>query len=244
MEPAAKLDAEAIVTTIAALSGRIDERFPGSGLSAVGHELLSVSRTTQQRALEIARPRIGLRAGVAALLAVLIAVIVAAPINASMPNSFAVSELVQVSEAAINLLVLIGGAVFFLVTVERRMRRAQVLAAVHELRGLAHVIDMHQLAKDPQRILQPEYLVTPSSPVIAFDAFELSRYLDYCSEMFSLTGKLAALYGMQLDDPVIVAAVNDVETLTTGLSRKVWQKIVLLHSRSRITDDRIARVPN
>jgi len=60
--------------------------------------------------------------------------------------------------------------------------------------------------------------------------FELSRYLDYCSEMFSLIGKLAAVYTEHLDDPDIVAAVNEVEALTTGLSRKVWQKIMILQS--------------
>jgi len=37
--------------------------------------------------------------------------------------------------------------------------------------------------------------------------FELGRYLDYCSEMLSLTGKVAALYAQDLDDPVVVEAV-------------------------------------
>ena len=60
--------------------------------------------------------------------------------------------------------------------------------------------------------------------------FELSRYLDYCSEMFSLIGKLAAVYSKDLDDPEVVSAVNDVEALTTGLSRKVWQKLMVLES--------------
>ena len=36
--------------------------------------------------------------------------------------------------------------------------------------------------------------------------FELSRYLDYCSEMLSLTAKLAALYAQNLPDPVIIEA--------------------------------------
>ena len=31
--------------------------------------------------------------------------------------------------------------------------------------------------------------------------FELMRYLDYCSEMLSLTGKLAALYMQNMRDP-------------------------------------------
>ena len=59
-------------------------------------------------------------------------------------------------------------------------------------------------------------------------AFQLTRYLDYCSELLSIVGKLAALYAQSLPDSVVVAAVNDIETLTTGLSRKIWQKIVQL----------------
>ena len=46
--------------------------------------------------------------------------------------------------------------------------------------------------------------------------------------MLSLIGKLAALYVQKFDDPVALGAVNEVEELTTGLSRKIWQKIMIL----------------
>ena len=61
---------------------------------------------------------------------------------------------------------------------------------------------------------------------------ELERYLDYCSEMLSLTGKLAALYAQAVNDSVVASAVNDIENLATNLSRKIWQKIMLLENRS------------
>jgi len=48
--------------------------------------------------------------------------------------------------------------------------------------------------------------------------------------MLSLIGKLGALYVQKFNDPVALAAVNDVEQLTTGLSRKIWQKIMILNS--------------
>jgi hypothetical protein len=48
--------------------------------------------------------------------------------------------------------------------------------------------------------------------------------------MLSLIGKLAALYVQKFDDPVALAAVNEVEELTTGLSRKIWQKIMILNA--------------
>jgi hypothetical protein len=86
---------------------------------------------------------------------------------------------------------------------------------------------MHQLTKDPSIVLQAGP-PTDASPTRAMNRFELTRYLDYCSEMLSLTNKLAALYAQHLPDPVIIDAVNDIEQLTTNLSSKIWQKITIL----------------
>jgi hypothetical protein len=47
--------------------------------------------------------------------------------------------------------------------------------------------------------------------------------------MLSLTGKLAALYMQDMRDPVIIESVNEIEDLTTSLSRKIWQKIMILN---------------
>ena len=55
----------------------------------------------------------------------------------------------------------------------------------------------------------------------------LARYLDYCSEMLSLTGKVAALYVQNFEDGVALQAVNEIEDLTTGLSGKIWQKLTI-----------------
>lgn len=57
----------------------------------------------------------------------------------------------------------------------------------------------------------------------------MSRYLDYCCEMLSLLGKIAAIYGVHLQDEIALRAVNDVERLTTGLSQKIFQKVMILH---------------
>lgn len=112
------------------------------------------------------------------------------------------------------------------------MRRDRVLADLHELRSIAHVVDMHQLTKDPTQLLKA-YTSTASSEVHHMSELELLRYLDYCSEMLSLTGKLAALYMQDMRDPVIIETVTEIEDLTTSLSRKIWQKIVILQQSSR-----------
>ena len=119
-----------------------------------------------------------------------------------------------------------GLAIFFLVTIESRLKRRRALAAMHELRVIAHLIDMHQLTKDPEQLLAGE--TTASSPQRSMSSFELGRYLDYCSEMLALIGKLAAVYVQHFDDAVVLEAANEIEDLTTGLSHKIWQKITLI----------------
>jgi hypothetical protein len=100
-------------------------------------------------------------------------------------------------------------------------------AGIDWISRLVHVIDRHQLTKDPSMVMGEEK-TTASSPARPMTPFELGRYLDYCSEMLSLTGKVAALYAQTFPDPVVVEAANDIEMLATGLSGKIWQKITIL----------------
>jgi hypothetical protein len=224
------LDAEKIILTVKTLSNRIDERFPGSGLNRVCGELHTVAVKSQQRASWIAKPLRSLRLLVALLITVMIAGLAVIVRGSSLPRTgFDLVGLVQVSEAGLNVVILLGAGILFLITTERRIKRGRALKAIHELRALAHVIDMHQLTKDPERALV-RTKATASSPKESLTPAELSRYLDYCSEMLSLIGKLAALYVQRFDDPVALAAVNDVEQLTNGLSRKIWQKISILNT--------------
>ena len=72
---------------------------------------------------------------------------------------------------------------------------------------------MHQLTKDPEYVLH-EVAATASSPERRLTQGQLKRYLEYCSELLSLVSKLAALHAQDLQDPVVLEAVNDVESLT------------------------------
>jgi hypothetical protein len=84
---------------------------------------------------------------------------------------------------------------------------------------------MHQLTKDPEHIAD-----TPSGAEVRRpqNPAELIRYLDHCSDLLALISKIAALYVQKFDDPVTLNAVNEIENLTNGLSRKIWQKIMIL----------------
>lgn len=224
------LDSEKIVETIGTLGRRIDERFPDSGLGRVCREVLTVARESQERSAWIARPHRSLRVISWLLVIIMVGGLSAILTHSAWPRGgFDLIGLVQVSEAGLNVTILLGAAVLFLATAEVRIKRGRALKAIHELRALAHVIDMHQLTKDPEHLLA-RAKDTPSSPKRTLGAAELIRYLDYCSEMLSLIGKLAALYVQKFDDPVALVAVNEVEELTTGLSRKIWQKIMILNA--------------
>ena len=114
-----------------------------------------------------------------------------------------VAGFVTVLEAGLNDIVLIGAAIFFFLTLETRYKRQRALKAIHELRTVAHIIDMHQLTKDPHRITRKQvYSSTGLSPKLRMTPFQLRRYLEYCSEMLSLTGKIAAVYVQEFDDGV------------------------------------------
>lgn len=223
-----RLKPDLIVHTTRKLSARISERFPGFGLSRVCEELLNVAGKAAVTSDWIGKPNLWLRAGVGFCILLIIAAGIAGVISLrSYSGNASVYEVLQGIEAGINDLVFIGIAIFFLTNYENRIKRNRALKALHELRSLAHIIDMHQLTKDPERILNSGES-TPSSPERKMTPFELVRYLDYCSEMLSIISKIAAVYVQDYDDDVTLGAVNEIENLTSGLSRKIWQKIMIL----------------
>jgi hypothetical protein len=222
------LDVEAILETVRRLERRISERFPSSGLLSICHELVKLAEEVQQRAKAIAAPNVALQASVYILISagVVGLLIIAFSVKFQIGNAELLSVL-QAVEAAANIVVLLGAALFFLISLETRFKRNRSLRDLNVFRSIAHVIDMHQLTKDPSSVLASDH-ATASSPERTMTPFELTRYLDYCSEMLSLTSKLAAVYAQNLPDPVVIDAVYDIESLTTNLSQKIWQKITIV----------------
>ncbi len=222
-----RLDGTHIVETLRRLEHRIGERFPDSGLSRVCADLLAAAMESMTRLALLRRPNVPLRVGSWALIGAIAFMVVEALVHLPLaPRWEEFATFLQTSQAIQNV-VFLGLAVLFLANVETRIRRRRTLAAIHELRSIAHIVDMHQLTKDPDQVVA-DGSATPSSPERTMTRFELSRYLDYCAELLALTSKVAALYVQDFQDPVVLEAVNDVETLTTGLSSKIWQKIMIL----------------
>lgn len=214
------LDPVRIIETLDRLRDRIKRRFPESGLSRLAEQLAETARRTRARAVEISANNWPLRIAVTLIILAGATAILWAGRLLHIENVETNVGLLQTLEAAVNLVLLFGGATWFLVGLDDRLKRQRALGQLHTLRSMAHVVDMHQLTKDPYALtLEGDSSMTPQA---------LARYLDYCAEMLALIAKLAALYADRMRDPVVIDAVTEVENLTTGLSRKIWQKISLI----------------
>jgi hypothetical protein len=224
------LDATKIVETLRTLEARITRRFPSADLAAVCRDLIAIGEHTHGNAQAIAAPNWPLRGvvyvTVAAGLAALAYLAWTLDVHLGQAEVFGFFEGI---DAAMHITVVVGAALLFATSADDRIRRRRALRELHVFRSIAHVIDMHQLTKDPGSLLgddQPD----GAAPRRAMTPSELTRYLDYCSEMLSLTSKLAALYAQVLPDAVVIDAVNEIENLTANFSRKIWQKISIVES--------------
>lgn len=226
-----ELNPERIVETSLLLQRRIQERFPDSSLSRIAQELVDVAKAAQQVSQWLARPIIWVRVAVGVAVAVLAFLVVVAlrVVNLDM-TGIGFSETAQGVEAAVNNLVFVAIAIYFLIGIEARIKRARALRELHVLRSLSHVVDMHQLTKDPERLANGERggTDTASSPKRDMTPFQLTRYLDYSTELLAILSKVAAIYVQRFNDAETLRAASDIEDLTVGLSRNIWQKIMIL----------------
>jgi hypothetical protein len=226
------LDEREVIRILEVLRNRIAERFPTRNLTKTAMQLLDIARVTASEAEGLRYPNWPLR-----ILWIIVTAIGFWGLGMLIKSQYVIfistekelTEFAQGLEATFNIVAICSIVIFFCFRYEASLKRRAALTGLYRLRAISHVIDMHQLTKDPEAIVGKAR--TSSSPLRDLDEVQLMRYLDYCTEMLSLTGKLAALYSQYYPDTQVVAAVNDVEQLTTNLSRKIWQKIVLVQAK-------------
>jgi len=227
-KPKCTLVAQEIRKTIERLHLRMRDRFPESNLASVCRELYQISLETDHTVQWIAKPNYLLRFGTYAVILIAVLAFVESLLQLKISaDGLNLADLVQMIDSGLNSLALTGAGILFLVTLENRRKRNRVIHSVNRLRCIAHIVDMHQLTKDPDSIAE-HAVSTPHSPHRALGPYEMARYLDYCTEMLSLVSKTGFLYVQDYHDPVATEAVNDLEALTNGLSHKIWQKIMML----------------
>ncbi|MBN1817866.1 MAG: hypothetical protein JW828_10935 [Sedimentisphaerales bacterium] len=234
MEEQAYLQPAKIVGTIEQLRLRILDRFPRSGLSQICTQFLTLAKETDRQIEWIERPNWVYRLAVAFI--VVVAVVAVVYVVGAMElklETLSPADLATIIDSTFNEVILIGAALVFLVSIETRAKRRKVVRSVNRLRCLAHIIDAHQLTKDPN-ITPDSKDNTIHSPRRQLTPYELNRYLDYCTELLSLVGKVGFLYVQSFHDPVAVKSVNDLESLTTGMARKIWQKIMMIRDQKML----------
>ena len=116
-----------------------------------------MSEGSEQRAALLRQSNWRIRAAVIAGVLVILIAAVSTVLLSIRPLTVAssVSDFFQGLDAAINDVVFLGLGVFFLVTLESRLKRRVALRGLDELRSVAHIIDMHQLTKDPEHVSAP-----------------------------------------------------------------------------------------
>jgi hypothetical protein len=206
------LDPNKLIATSASLTAWIDKDFNHAHLARVAanvHRLTQEAVVTAQR---IRRPIWPLRIGTWGLILAAVAGAV---------YQFVTHRLDEV----LNFLDQTKGAAFYIgaflvafITLEVRLKRRRALKAISELRAVAHIVDMHQLAKD-QTIEEFKESTTPE---------KMESYLHACIALLALLGKIGQLYVEHFPDAVATQAVNDFEVITAGLSNKIWMKILNL----------------
>lgn len=224
-----RLAADAVAATAQRLAERVWARFPDRNLGRVADRLVAITAdvegaAAQSRTMAILRLVGVALIGVMVLAAAVSLVGVALELVGSTGSTLA---WLQAVETSVNDLVFVGVAVAFLWLLPARVERRRILAELHRLRSLAHVIDMHQLTKDPERYAA-DYERTDQSVRVGLAPQQMASYLDYCSELLSLVAKTAALYAERSTDPPVLSTISDIENLTNGMSRKIWQKLALL----------------
>jgi hypothetical protein len=228
------LDPKKLLATIQLFRERIAKVFPASGLSEVSAELEETAMLCFAEAEKVKRPLWGLRIAVAVAVLVLLSL----PLELFWFLRFHMKfedlenfgEFMQATDAGFNVLLLLAGAAIFLVSVENRVKRRRALKVLHELRSLAHVVDMHQLSKDPVMDLSvlDEGTRLNDRPKAIQQAEDLWYYLSFSTDLLSVIGKLAACFAHEEIDRIVLDTINEIETVSTALSRKIWQKMSLV----------------
>ena len=228
------LDPEKLLETIRLFSQRIAKVFPASGLSEVSAELEETAQVCFAEVKKQNRPLWGLRIAVTVAVLLLLTLplellfLLRHPMKFDDLQNF--GEFMQATDAGFNVIILLVGAAIFLVSVENRLKRRGALKVLHELRSLAHVVDMHQLSKDPVMDVSTLDDGTRLSdrPKAIKQAQDLWFYLSFSTDLLSVIRKLAACFAQSQTDRIVLDTVNEIETVSTALSRKIWQKMSLV----------------
>ena len=226
-----RINPDRLTATVNEIHCRIVERFPTADLRTVAARIaLMVEGVT-------GRVRSDARAGMFARFLLLLIVVVllggGGYVAATLGPTMTIpswTELVQVGEAGLQLLILLGLGMLWCWSSARRARRARQLGYLSELRGIVHILDLYQLDKDPDRLFRAPSASTESSPKLGDvnNAFLMGRYLDYVSELLAVVSTLAAYYADETDDDAVLGVVREIGSIAASHRVHIGQKAAVL----------------
>ena len=233
-----KLEPVPVIETARRLCDRIHARFPDRGIHRVAQELVALTEQVADTSAGTRRRSRLVRATSRSTIGVVVLIALVA-FGFAVESAFTEApdnglDWLPLIESAVNDIVFVAIAVVVLHSLPQRVQRSDLLAKLHRLRSLAHIIDMHQLTKEPES-LRDALLNSADDPDADLTPEQVEYYLEYCTELLSLVGKAAALCAEESQDDVVLNTVSTIETLTMGMSRKVWQKITVLSEQRTTT---------
>jgi len=224
-----KLHGDSIIETMSSIKNKIITTYPNSNLNKVSKNLLHLSEDIVEKSDRPDHKNTILKITSLFLAVCILSILIyfLKGLILKFPKDFI--TFVSLLEASLASSVFIGATIFYLNNIETKYKRKKALDIIDKLRSLSHIIDMHQLNKDPS-----DFLIVNSYKKVSHNYStkeSLSKYYDFCSELLSMINKLAAYYIQNLDDHEVREAVDQIEILTTNLSQKIWQKNMILLSQ-------------
>jgi hypothetical protein len=204
------LDPDKLIKTSKTLADWIESVFGTAHLAKVARGVETYTKDAVATAQRLSEPVWPLRVGVW----VVILLALAGAVHQVLVHRF--DEILGFLNRTGGAALYLGTALAVLIGLEVRFKRRRAVKAVNDLRALAHIVDMHQLAKDEA--------IEQFRDGGRTERFE--EYLHACTALLALLSKIGQLYAEHLPDPVTTGAVNDFEMITTGLSNKIWMKIL------------------
>jgi hypothetical protein len=223
-----RLDPARIIETADNLAQQVSDRLPQSTLAGLAADLAQIARQTDGRARNARRPILAIRfaSALAAATSLIGLVYLASHIHARWEFG-TITELFEAADAGFNLVVILAGALWFLITLEARIKRKKALGSIEELREFIHVIDVTQLYYTPD--LYAPHSADSRSPL------DLDHtYLLFCTQMLGVISNLAPLYTRNAAGDSILRAAAEVEILANAISAKLLSKAETVRALSAL----------
>ncbi len=212
------LDPSRIIETAENLSRRIGEKFPGTNLAGIAAKLAAIAHVTDERAQRSRMPIYTIRVACFAVVGIAVAGLLFLAFHIRARWVFGtIGEVFETADAGVNVLIVVTGALYSLVTFEARVKRKRALTCIGELLEYVRLVDITQLYYTPE-LYRADQSSAESPARLDY------TYLLLCTEMLALISNLTSLYTRSSLDDAVWRAAFDVVMLANGVEGRLFAK--------------------